>query len=656
VVRVWDGDDWVEVDNFRVTGENQQVYRLTLYDGSQVTATPYHRFLLSNGETVEMDELQVGDELMPSDAPLSHGDIAAKGAYVKGFMLGDGSLKGSGSPLVWIYPPKRACAKRLVASLFDVDPEDARSDAIQDPGINSNLERWALQGLACRKSLVPWCREYKYGLPAEVFAWDKQSKLELLAGLFDADGTAMDTKNGFGYQLSSVSCKLLRDVQTLLKTVGVQSKIQNKPARTGGERDFGRRGGVCVVQPLWRLTINQKYSILLAGLATFSRLTSFVDRSVVYNVKSKATRIIEIEKVLPIEDKVYCCTITEGDDVFSLSCGIRTRQCAEIPLAIWGGFCLIGDVVPYFARDFEESLVAVRTMARFLVRTNLMRSLYADEVRRTNRIGVSLTGIHEYAWKQFNLTFHDMITPGRAKEFWRAIAELSQAAVQEADSYSQELGLVAPETVTTIKPSGSVSKLFALTEGAHLPSRLFYLRWVQYRSDDPLVERFRSLGYPVRGPLRTYNGTMIVGFPTDVELARIMPPELVVTAADATPSQQVMWVRMLEYYWLEGGGAHPKRAGQVSYTLKYDPSRVSLEQFRAFQKEHMSTIKAMSVMPLSDSDNAAYEYLPEEPISLQEFQELKGRIQQSVISEDVDFKHVDCASGACPVNFQERFV
>ena len=39
----------------------------------------------------------------------------------------------------------------------------------------------------------------------------------------------------------------------------------------------------------------------------------------------------------------------------------------------------------------------------------------------------------------------------------------------------------APITVTTVKPAGTTSKLFGLTEGAHLPARRQYLRWVQFK-------------------------------------------------------------------------------------------------------------------------------------------------------------------------------
>jgi len=68
-VDVWDGEQWVSVDNFRVTGENQDVYTVTLQSGIQVTATEYHKFILEDGSTVELKDLQVGDRLATSFPP-----------------------------------------------------------------------------------------------------------------------------------------------------------------------------------------------------------------------------------------------------------------------------------------------------------------------------------------------------------------------------------------------------------------------------------------------------------------------------------------------------------------------------------------------------------------------------------------------------------
>ncbi|MFK5173540.1 hypothetical protein ACI3QN_13585, partial [Propionibacterium freudenreichii] len=70
---------------------------------------------------------------------------------------------------------------------------------------------------------------------------------------------------------------------------------------------------------------------------------------------------------------------------------------------------------------------------------------------------------------------------------------IRQVCEDEADRYSKEMGLERPHTVTTIKPSGTVSKLFGLTEGWHLPSMREYLRWVQF-SDEKVVQDYAAKG------------------------------------------------------------------------------------------------------------------------------------------------------------------
>jgi ribonucleoside-triphosphate reductase (formate) len=209
----------------------------------------------------------------------------------------------------------------------------------------------------------------------------------------------------------------------------------------------------------------------------------------------------------------------------------------------------------------------------------------------------------------------------------------------EAVRYSAELGVAVPHTTTTFKPAGTTSKLFGLTEGAHLPSMRWYLRWVQFRWDDPLVEDYRSKGYPVR-ELRSYEGTTIVGFPTALPITELDGGEWIVTAAEATPEEQYQFLRLLEKHWVDN---------QVSYTLKYDPKKVSFPQFLETLIEGQFTIKCCSVMPQVDA--TAYEYQPEEPISKERYEELVSIIEAA--QEDVDFEHLDCSSGACPIDFNK---
>jgi ribonucleoside-triphosphate reductase (formate) len=366
------------------------------------------------------------------------------------------------------------------------------------------------------------------------------------------------------------------------------------------------------------------------------------------------------------------------------------NPCGEIPLSVLAGFCTIADVVPFHADTLDEAEDAFRTAARALIRVNLMDSIYRKEVTRTNRIGVGMTGVHEFAWKFFRVGFRDLInpdfetyfsygatpdyiakfasngqsynhdtferyTPGvRAAAFWMTLSRFNRAVYEESVAYAEKLGVTVPHTMTTIKPSGSVSKLFALTEGWHLPPLAFMLRWVQFRHDDPLVEQYKQAGYPWRA-LQQYAGTVIIGFPTAPTIAKLGMGDALVLAGDATPEEQYQWLMLGEKYWLIGVDNNNEPvaetySGQISYTLKFKPEDVDYKHFREMLIRYQSKVKACSVMP--QVNNVAYEYLPEEAITKGEYEEVAFNIQKT-LSEDISREHLDCATGACPIDFVE---
>lgn len=331
------------------------------------------------------------------------------------------------------------------------------------------------------------------------------------------------------------------------------------------------------------------------------------------------------------------------------------NPCGEIALLVLGAYCTIADVVPFHAQSIDDAADAFRTATRALIRTNLMRSMYQREVKRTNRIGVGITGFHEFAWKFFGLGFRDLLDEEKSKDFWNTIAHFAREVDLEAEEYSRRLGVKMPHTTRTIKPAGTTSKLFGLTEGAHLASMREFLRWVQFRNDDPLVEEYRQLGYPVR-QLKVYKGTTIVGFPTQPEICKLGMGDKLVTAPEATPEEQYRYLQLLEKYWIVGvdaGGSplNSNTGNQVSYTLKYDKSVVDFPTFKRTLLEGQSSIRCCSVLPVSDT--SAYEYLPEQPVSKAEFEQVSRAIlEKPSVQEDVGFEHVDCGTGACPVDFK----
>jgi ribonucleoside-triphosphate reductase (formate) len=185
----------------------------------------------------------------------------------------------------------------------------------------------------------------------------------------------------------------------------------------------------------------------------------------------------------------------------------------------------------------------------------------------------------------------------------------------------------------------------------------YFLRWVQFRHDDPLVAEYEKIGYPTR-KLVHYTGTTIVGFPTEPTITTLGMNEKLVTAAEATPEEQFKWLMLGEKYWIrgvteEGKPVEDVYGNQISYTLKYKPAAVDFEHFKKMILKYQSQVRCCSVMP--QEDTSSYEYQPEEPIGKERFEKIKKAIstakEVSKLVEEIGREHVGCDNGACPVDF-----
>lgn len=624
---IWNGQEWSEVTPFS-TGYNTTV-TVKFSDGTSLRCTPEHKFVLrgdrytSQGPRVTARNLKIGDVLAKYVMPIVESGVSYEGdAYSQGFYSGDGC---TGKEISLVYKPKYACAERLKGTFGDE---------------HASAERFMWRhGIMRDKTFVPVDGTADYCL-------------QWLAGLSDADGTIHnDKEGGQSLTISSIDQDFLLRVRLMLSRLGAQATVglmheattRSMPDGRGGMADFD-------CQTCYRLVIcgYDLFNLYEAGLE-FTRL-NYLAREPNRSAK-RFVKVITVEVANPCE--TFC--FTEPKNHTGTFNGIVTGQCGEIVLNLLGAFCVIADVVPYHCDTLDEAEDCVRTVTRALIRVNTMDSVFKPEVQRTNRIGVALTGVHEFAWKFWGLGFRDLLDEEKSKGFWLALARLNRAAHDEAVSYSKEIGLPTPHTVTTIKPSGTTSKLFGLTEGWHLPSMREYLRWVQFRSDDALVPVYRAAGYPTR-ELVQYSGTVIVGFPTAPTITELGMGDALVTAAEATPEEQFKWLMLGEKYWIHGTdeNGEPVKSNygnQISYTLKYRPEIVSLEDFQEMMLRYQSEVRCCSVMP--QADTSSYEYTPEQGVRREEYMEMLARIQEISVGEDIGKEHVDCAGGACPVDFNQ---
>jgi len=641
-VQIWDGQ-WTEIDNFRVTAVDQPVVDVELFDGSVMTVTPYHSFILENGQRVQARALTPGDRLQVADVPVADFTaVQTSAAYLKGFLIGDGKVNNKdessvGNPGLELYDTKYVCMGRLQQSAAEITELVVHTNAISDVGFaeptQSAANRRNMQGLAARPTLLPWCSEYKFGLPSEVFRWSRDAQLEFIAGYFDADGTAHDSSHGFSYQVTSESRQLLQDVQLLLKSLGVYGRIG--VGRSAGVHDFGiARGGEYACKTSWRLTLSQHAAKQLANMVAFSRLVSFADKTVAYQSRKTLTNRQTVKAVTAagVSPQVYCCTVP-GTHRFALANGLMVGQCAEILLQS-RGFCnLVTTAVCKYKHNFAALLRTLYVMGRANYRqtcVDLNDGILMPEWHQTNAAlrlcGMSLTGIAQAPW----LTDYQ-------------IKLMRNTAIAGAYSMADELGLPRPKLVTTIKPEGTGAKIMDVTEGVHKPLGRYIMNWVNFPAADPIVGILAAAGYRIiDNPSSSLS--KLVCFPVNNSGCKFdMHGKRHVNTDTAV--QQLEVYKRWNTLWTDHN---------TSITVSWDIAE--LDDIVEWLYRNWNDFVAVSWLRRADptlkAKDLGYAYLPQEVVEAAEYESYNAQLSPvdwSQLHGIHDLTMTDCTTGQCPV-------
>lgn len=647
-VRIWNGIGWQEIDNFRETGRHQPMLKLTLYDGSSLRVTPYHKMIREDGSRCEARELQIGDRLELSEIQYD-GNIEEKGAYLKGFLLGDGTLfnKPDPNPGLFLYEPKFCCRDHLVASALEIEPSNIRTNAISEPGFTDGDCRLTMTGLSVRSyELLNWCGYYRAGLPSYVHQWDRKSKVEFLTGLFDADGNSMDSKNGFGYQLTSISRGLLGDVQIILKSFGIRSKV-SLMKKGGVSFDLpGKREGY-LTQDCWRLTISQAASIALSSEVTFSRLKSFAMRETKYDVKSKSNKIISIEDD-GIDDRVFCCTVPVHHKL-ALAVGFMTGQCGEIILRP-RQFCNLTTNIIRADDGLRDLLRKIRlstivgTLQSTLTNFRYLSSEWRFNCEEERLLGVSLNGIFDnrftagldYIRNGSHLS-DDFVIDGVKVELPGVLAAMRDTAVAVNADWADRLGVNPSAAITTVKPEGNNSNLVDCRSGLHgAHATHFYIRTNRANKVDKLGQFMITQGVVAEDDAASPDTAWVLYFPMTV-------PEGAISRHDYSAIEHLkIWKLYQENYC--------EHKPSITISVK-DREWMSVG---AWVYENFDMVSGIAFLPWAGGN---YRQAPYIECTKKQFDDLVARtptdIDWSQFHEDSDYteqaKTLACVGGVCEI-------
>ena len=311
------------------------------------------------------------------------------------------------------------------------------------------------------------------------------------------------------------------------------------------------------------------------------------------------------------------------------------NPCAEILLPN-KGFCNLVEInLAAFADDKEgraELGRAIEIMARANYRQTCvnLRDGILQEAWHTNNeflrlCGVGLTGVAQRP----DITATQL-------SFMRQIAHNS------ANGMADELGTPRPKNVTTIKPSGTLSKIMDCTEGLHTPLGMYIFNWVGFSAHDPIVLKLVEAGYEWMqkpGDASTY----LVKLPASYEGCEFTDVDGTMVNLESAVDQLERY-KMYQINWTDQN---------TSVTISYDLTEV--EDIIAWLLENWDHYVGVSFIyrndPTKTAKDLGYEYLPQEVTTKEEFEAyvaiLKDIDLDAVNSHD-QIEGDECATGVCP--------
>lgn len=417
-ITVWNGDQWTQVRPFS-TGYNDTL-RVTLDDGTELTCTDYHKWLVWRGwarggseHRVMARDLAPGDKLSKYGMPVvgcnnpADTDVTA---YSQGFYSADGNKDRNFS---WVYGPKAAVMDKLEGSFSEKDEENDRW-------------RWTHGYFRKGKSWVPHERNLLY-------------RREWLAGLLDGDGTVVRHPQSDSLQLSSVDLDFLKGVRLMLTTMGVQAKI-------GLMKSSGKKampGGVYGTQDCWRLCINAEDTQRLLGLGLDCKRLE-IRRGEAQRDARRFVRVVSVERAERQETYCFHDPVAQRG-TFN---GIVTAQCGEIILRSQG-FCNLTEVVAR-ADDTVSDLhrkvqlaTILGTWQSTLTDFKYIRPKWKQNAEEERLLGVSITGIMDCP----------LLQPS-ADKLPELLASLREFARDENVIEASQIGINPSAAITCVKPSG----------------------------------------------------------------------------------------------------------------------------------------------------------------------------------------------------------
>lgn len=220
---------------------------------------------------------------------------------------------------------------------------------------------------------------------------------------------------------------------------------------------------------------------------------------------------------------------------------------------------------------------------------------------------------------------------------------LKRTATSAAIGMADELGLPAPKNVSTVKPSGTLSKIMDTTEGIHKPLGKYIFNNVQFSKHDPVVDKLRAANYTVINHPTDDSGVLVT-FPVkwdDVPFAKVNGKEVNMDTA----IEQLEKYKLIQTSWTQQN---------TSVTISYSLSEVEgiIQWLLANWDIYVGVSFLYRTDPSKTAKDLGYLYLPQEVVSEDTYEEYIAKLLPVNLNDTDSFDEIvgdECMTGACPI-------
>jgi ribonucleoside-triphosphate reductase len=224
---------------------------------------------------------------------------------------------------------------------------------------------------------------------------------------------------------------------------------------------------------------------------------------------------------------------------------------------------------------------------------------------------------------------------------------MKRSATAAAFSMADQLGMQRPKNVTTVKPSGTLSKVMNTTEGVHKPLGKYIFNNINFGKHDPLLPKLRAAGYNVYPNPQDTEGVLCT-FPVaweDVEFTKVETAHGVVEVNLETAVEQLERYKKIQVGYCQQN---------VSNTISYSPEEVPA--IIKWLLDNWDIYVGVSFLyradPSKTAEDLGYLYLPQEVVTKEKYDEYVSKLSAVDLDgtdSDLEIESQECASGACPV-------